>query len=60
MPCRSTTRPCSASPVWPADPTAATRQHARPRPGPPAKVAVPVLLLALACFAVGFWALTQI
>ncbi len=36
--------------VWPADPTAATRQHAQPRPGPPAKVAVPVLLLALACF----------
>lgn len=46
--------------VRPADPTAATRQHAQPRPGPPAKVAVPVLLLALACFAVGFWALTQI
>lgn len=34
--------------------------RAQPRPGPPAKVAVPVLLLALACFAVGFWALTQI
>jgi serine/threonine protein kinase len=48
------------SPVRPADPSAATRQHAQPRPGPPAKVAVPVLLLALACFAVGFWALTQI
>ncbi|MGW4992231.1 protein kinase domain-containing protein [Streptomyces mirabilis] len=48
------------SPVWPADPTAATRQHTQPRPGPPAKVAVPVLLLALACFAVGFWALTRI
>ncbi|MGW1762545.1 serine/threonine-protein kinase [Streptomyces sp. NPDC002073] len=30
-----------------------------PRPGPPAKVAVPVLLLALVCFAVGFWALSQ-
>ncbi|MGQ4387939.1 protein kinase domain-containing protein [Streptomyces sp. SAS_270] len=30
------------------------------RPGPPAKVAVPVLLLALACFAVGFWALSRI
>ncbi|MDV5146964.1 protein kinase [Streptomyces sp. SBC-4] len=29
------------------------------RPGPPPKVTVPVLLLALACFAVGFWALTQ-
>ncbi|MET7291728.1 protein kinase [Streptomyces griseoloalbus] len=30
------------------------------RPGPPATVAVPVLLLALACYAVGFWALTRL
>ena len=30
------------------------------RPGPPAKAAVPILLLALACYAVGFWALTRI
>ncbi|MEU1364813.1 protein kinase [Streptomyces sp. NPDC005803] len=29
------------------------------RPGPPLKVAVPVLLVALICFAVGIWALTQ-
>ncbi|MDV9187259.1 serine/threonine-protein kinase [Streptomyces sp. SR27] len=29
------------------------------RPGPPPKVTVPVLLLALVCFAVGFWALSQ-
>ncbi|MFF0509426.1 protein kinase [Streptomyces sp. NPDC004250] len=36
----------------------ATRR--RRRPGPPAAVAVPVLLLALACYAVGFWALTRI
>ncbi|WP_432172864.1 protein kinase domain-containing protein [Streptomyces sp. Tue6028] len=35
-------------------------RRARPRPGPPAKVAVPMFLIALACFAVGFWALTQI
>ncbi|MGW0653579.1 protein kinase domain-containing protein [Streptomyces umbrinus] len=35
-------------------------RRAQRRPGPPAMVAVPVLLLALACFAVGFWALTQI
>ncbi|MEV0221944.1 protein kinase [Streptomyces sp. NPDC050704] len=35
-------------------------RRAQRRPGPPAKVAVPVLLLALVCFAVGFWALTQI
>ncbi len=35
-------------------------RRAQRRPGPPAKVAVPVLLLALLCFAVGFWALTRI
>ncbi|WP_405841961.1 protein kinase domain-containing protein [Streptomyces sp. NBC_01518] len=35
-------------------------RRARRRPGPPAKVAIPVLLLALACYVVGFWALTQI
>ncbi|MFJ7064183.1 serine/threonine-protein kinase [Streptomyces sp. NPDC101115] len=29
------------------------------RPGPPAKVAVPVLITALLCFAVGIWALIQ-
>jgi len=30
------------------------------RPGPSAKVAVPVLVVALICFAVGIWALTQV
>ncbi|MFI1375765.1 protein kinase [Streptomyces longwoodensis] len=30
------------------------------RPGPPARIAVPVLLLALVCYAVGFWALARI
>ncbi|MEU0341171.1 protein kinase [Streptomyces bobili] len=30
------------------------------RPGPPVKVALPLLLLALACYAVGFWALARI
>ncbi|CAM5681990.1 protein kinase domain-containing protein [Streptomyces griseomycini] len=45
---------------------AAHRSHRRPhhrsgrRSGPPAKVAVPLLLLALACYAVGFWALTRL
>ncbi|MFJ9807446.1 serine/threonine-protein kinase [Streptomyces sp. NPDC101158] len=29
------------------------------RPGPPAKVAIPVLVTALVCFAVGIWALIQ-
>ncbi|MEL3950687.1 serine/threonine-protein kinase [Streptomyces sp. LNU-CPARS28] len=43
----------------------AQRRHAAaaaraPRPGPPVKVALPMLLAALACFAVGFWALTRI
>ncbi|MFE7835274.1 protein kinase [Streptomyces sp. NPDC057474] len=37
-----------------------SRALPRRRPGPPAKVVVPVLLLALACFAVGFWALSQL
>ncbi|MFG3247844.1 serine/threonine-protein kinase [Streptomyces sp. NPDC048187] len=32
----------------------------RRRPGPPAKVALPLLVLALACYAVGFWALSRI
>lgn len=38
------------------------RSHRRSgrRPGPPAKIVVPLLLLALACYAVGFWALTRI
>ncbi|MEU7584199.1 serine/threonine-protein kinase [Streptomyces sp. NPDC041068] len=30
------------------------------RPGPPAKVAVPMLLIALICLAIGTWALTRI
>ncbi|MEU3947378.1 serine/threonine-protein kinase [Streptomyces sp. NPDC029526] len=35
--------------------------HRRPRrPGPPAKAAVPLLLLALLCYAVGFWALSHL
>ncbi|POX56856.1 serine/threonine protein kinase [Streptomyces sp. Ru71] len=33
---------------------------ARRRPGPPARVAVSLLLLALVCYAVGFWALVRI
>ncbi|MFJ2397506.1 protein kinase [Streptomyces sp. NPDC087843] len=60
-------------PQRPADPTVVVQQHAHgpagshravsrrtARPGPPARVAVPLLLLALACLAVGFWALTRI
>jgi hypothetical protein len=33
---------------------------AQRRPGPSPKVAIPVLLTALVCFAIGIWALTQI
>ncbi|MFE4856122.1 protein kinase [Streptomyces sp. NPDC056670] len=44
----------SSVPPTPSVPSVPT-----PRPGPPPKVAVPVLLVALACFAVGIWALIQ-
>ncbi|QWB24451.1 MULTISPECIES: serine/threonine-protein kinase [Streptomyces] len=50
--------PPLAQPARPASRHRAERP--RRRPGPPAKVAVPLLLLALACYAVGFWALTRI
>ncbi|MEU9088880.1 serine/threonine-protein kinase [Streptomyces sp. NPDC048428] len=41
-------------------PTPHAAAHApQTRPGPSPKVAVPVLLVALICFAVGIWALTQ-
>ncbi|MGJ7414542.1 protein kinase [Streptomyces cinereoruber] len=64
---RAPTNPYTAQPVqapgpygYPQPVTApvATPAPVR-RPGPPPKVAVPVLLLALVCLAVGFWALTQ-
>ncbi|MET9813586.1 serine/threonine-protein kinase [Streptomyces sp. NPDC006355] len=51
------------SPQTPPPGRTASRHRAarqRRRPGPPAKVAVPLLLLALACYAVGFWALSRI
>lgn len=35
------------------------RRAARP-PGPPARAAIPLLLLALACYAIGFWALARL
>lgn len=49
--------PVAAPPVQHAAPHA---PGSRTRPGPPRKVAVPVLVVALICFAVGIWALTQI
>jgi hypothetical protein len=51
------------SPQVPLAPQAVPQHRARRRrrrPGPPAKVAIPVLFLALACYAVGFWALFRI
>ncbi|MGX1131848.1 serine/threonine protein kinase [Streptomyces glaucescens] len=45
----------------PAQRTSRRRSHAAARhPGPPAKVAIPLVLLALACYAVGFWALGRL
>ncbi|MHC3470266.1 serine/threonine-protein kinase [Streptomyces sp. 7R007] len=54
----------------PQPPRPGTRQAARQaareaarrarRPGPPAKVAIPLLLFSLACYAIGFWALARI
>ncbi|MEU6279713.1 serine/threonine-protein kinase [Streptomyces sp. NPDC047028] len=38
---------------------ARARRSTGRRPGPPAKAAIPILLLALACYAVGFWALAR-
>ncbi|MFI9210784.1 protein kinase [Streptomyces sp. NPDC053253] len=43
----------------PAPPVTASVPAPVRRPGPPPKVTVPVLLLALICLAVGFWALAQ-
>ncbi|MFJ9148678.1 protein kinase [Streptomyces sp. NPDC102270] len=44
----------------PQVPRPAPRLSRARRTGPPAKVAIPLLLLALVCYAVGFWALTQV
>ncbi|MEU0146626.1 protein kinase [Streptomyces sp. NPDC006288] len=54
------TRPYTAQHLQ-APPTVTPAPHASPtkRPGPPPKVAIPVLLVALVCFAVGIWALIE-
>ncbi|MFD9813205.1 serine/threonine-protein kinase [Streptomyces sp. NPDC059080] len=49
--------PAVAPPVPPGVPEPAAPEAVR-RPGPPAKVAVPVLAVALLCIAFGIWALT--
>ncbi|GAA2764357.1 hypothetical protein GCM10010103_33980 [Streptomyces paradoxus] len=58
----STASYTARTPQSPPSGQAPSRHRARrpSRPGPPAKVAIPVLLLALACYAVGFWALARI
>ncbi|MCB5163342.1 protein kinase [Streptomyces bambusae] len=62
-PTRPYTAPQQRPEPWtaPAPPSGpvAPQEPATARPGPPAKVTVPVLLLALVCLAVGFWALSQ-
>ncbi|MFG2138709.1 serine/threonine protein kinase [Streptomyces sp. NPDC048650] len=58
--------PVQQAPTGPATPAAGAPVAARAasvsvperRPGPPAKVAVPVLIVALLCIAVGIWALS--
>ncbi|WP_299529715.1 serine/threonine protein kinase [uncultured Streptomyces sp.] len=47
-------QPYTAPPAHSAAPSPAGRER---RPGPPPKVAVPVLIIALVCFAIGIWAL---
>ncbi|MGW2179764.1 serine/threonine protein kinase [Streptomyces sp. NPDC001732] len=50
----------SPHPAPPAPAPAPAPAHTpQKRPGPPLKVAVPILMVALVCFAVGIWALTQ-
>ncbi|MGW5613773.1 protein kinase domain-containing protein [Streptomyces sp. NPDC003877] len=55
-----TARTPQAAPATGSQPASRHRAPRPSRPGPPAKVAIPLLLLALACYAVGFWALTRI
>ncbi|QJS11042.1 serine/threonine protein kinase [Streptomyces argyrophyllae] len=59
-----TTRDPQTPPPSPPAPRTATRgrraRRAARRPGPPAGAAIPLLLLALACYAVGFWALARV
>ncbi|MFB7461080.1 serine/threonine-protein kinase [Streptomyces sp. NPDC056188] len=58
----STASYTAQAPQVPVPARGASRHRAgRPRrPGPPATVAIPLLLLALACYAVGFWALSRL
>ena len=52
--------PSAAPPVTaPWSDGRAARRRAQRKPGPPPVVAVPMLVVALLCFAVGIWALSQ-
>ncbi|MEU3713100.1 serine/threonine-protein kinase [Streptomyces catenulae] len=51
-------QPPAAAPPVPSGVPERTAPAAARRPGPPAKVAVPVLVVALLCIAFGIWALT--
>ncbi|WP_327354814.1 protein kinase domain-containing protein [Streptomyces sp. NBC_01304] len=55
----ASTSPAHAPASTPTSATPTGTLVRQKRPGPPPKVAVPVLLLALLCFAVGIWALIQ-
>ncbi|MFC9926789.1 protein kinase [Streptomyces sp. NPDC127190] len=50
----------TAAPVRAVAPVRGRRARRTRRAGPPARAAIPILLLALACYAVGFWALTRV
>lgn len=58
-PTRTYTAQHPQAPRTGAPPTPIAQTSPVKRPGPPPKVAIPVLLVALFCFAVGIWALTQ-
>ncbi|MGW0782330.1 serine/threonine protein kinase [Streptomyces sp. NPDC002913] len=58
-PTRAYTAQHPLAPKTAAPPVPAPQPSPVKRPGPPPKVAIPVLLVALICFAVGIWALTQ-
>ncbi|MET9915617.1 serine/threonine-protein kinase [Streptomyces sp. NPDC006435] len=51
--------PAPGASPHPAVPAPAPARAPQKRPGPTPKVAVPILVVALICFAVGIWALTQ-
>lgn len=55
-PSQAPTRPYTAA-VQPTPPAAVPAAPPAHRPGPPAKLVIPILIVAALCFAVGIWAL---